>query len=302
MLTSLPYRIFAGLHALENLELSGNRLNSLPEGPWKSVRDTQEGPFNGLTRLERIDLSNNQLHSISYTTFQGLYALKGIDLGRNRLDFISESAFAGLSNLTDLALSNNQLTSLPTMLFYGLTRMRYLTLDSNRLISIPNETLNFCPNLVEIFLGGNPGLLLFPLELPASSNSLSALKEANQFFSYRCKSKFAQFCQRAAAGGVAQAGKHAFFELPSRIRSGIFKLANMKECSCFDRCPLFENEEAFALVLKKYVGERFEHLSLVWQTEICARVRAQGNFAIWDQAHVFDNIFLLIDLIELAWE
>lgn len=89
----LEREVFAetsGLAGLENLNLSFNKLSSVP-GNRKNGRF-----FRGLlVYLKRLDLSNNQISSIGEMAFTYMYNLEWVDLSNNPLTRIEYFIFAG---------------------------------------------------------------------------------------------------------------------------------------------------------------------------------------------------------------
>ncbi|KAL8175243.1 UNVERIFIED_CONTAM: hypothetical protein K2H54_017258 [Gekko kuhli] len=114
---------FAGLPALQLLDLSQNQISALPRNVFQ--------PLGGLSNL---DLSANQLHEISNETFRGLRGLERLYLHRNRIRLIHPQAFDSLESLLELKLQDNQLQALPplrlpTLLLLDVSRNSIATLE-----------------------------------------------------------------------------------------------------------------------------------------------------------------------------
>ncbi|NXF10347.1 VASN protein, partial [Smithornis capensis] len=103
-ITTLGEDSFAGLPALQLLDLSQNKITSI-----------QRNIFQPLTELVNLDLSSNQLQEITNETFHGLRLLERLYLQRNRIQHIHAAAFDSLENLLELKLQNNQLRAVPPL-------------------------------------------------------------------------------------------------------------------------------------------------------------------------------------------
>ncbi|NWS98649.1 VASN protein, partial [Mionectes macconnelli] len=103
-ITTLSEDSFAGLPALQLLDLSQNKITSI-----------QKNIFQPLTELVNLDLSSNQLQEITNETFHGLRLLERLYLQRNRIQHIHTAAFDTLENLLELKLQNNQLRAVPPL-------------------------------------------------------------------------------------------------------------------------------------------------------------------------------------------
>ncbi|NXL18433.1 VASN protein, partial [Setophaga kirtlandii] len=103
-ITTLSEDSFAGLPALQLLDLSQNKITSI-----------QRNIFQPLTELVNLDLSFNQLQEITNETFHGLRLLERLYLQRNRIQHIHAAAFDTLENLLELKLQNNQLRAVPPL-------------------------------------------------------------------------------------------------------------------------------------------------------------------------------------------
>ncbi|KAK3547086.1 hypothetical protein QTP86_010527 [Hemibagrus guttatus] len=148
---------FRKLRVLEVLDLSGNKLSTLPLGLPKSlhllrVKDNQiaelpEGALTGMSKLKELHLSNNQI----------------------KLGSIYQGAWQELGSLMTLDLSGNLLSHVPADLPESL---EYLHLENNRISSISATDFISTPNIKSIFL---------------RFNRLSALSVAEDSFSHLSK-------------------------------------------------------------------------------------------------------------------
>ncbi|GAA6081135.1 podocan, partial [Tachysurus ichikawai] len=128
---------FRKLRVLEVLDLSGNKLSTLPLGLPKSLRllrvknnqiaELPEGSLMGMSKLKELHLSNNQI----------------------KLGSIYQGAWQELGSLTTLELSGNLLSHVPADLPESL---EFLHLQNNRISSISATDFISTPNIKSIFL------------------------------------------------------------------------------------------------------------------------------------------------------
>jgi hypothetical protein len=150
-LTHFPREVFDLADSLEVLNLSNNRLSSLPDDLPK------------LQNLRVLFLNNNQFEAVPEVLAQ-CPKLSMISFKSNHLTDLSETALPPQTRW--LILTNNQLTTLPAALG-RLTKLQKLMLAGNYLRALPNE-LSACLNLELIRIAANE-LTAFPqwlLSLP----------------------------------------------------------------------------------------------------------------------------------------
>ncbi|KAG5278916.1 hypothetical protein AALO_G00104130 [Alosa alosa] len=150
---------FAGLGALELLDLSQNQLVDLPDGV-----------FGQLSSLRNLDLSSNQIVHISEHSFSGLVTLERLYLYSNRIQSIHPAAFEGLEQLLELKLQKNALTILPPI---RLPRLLLLDVSRNR-IPPPSAADLQTPNLESLKMA-DLGLTNLDEELMSSLTNLHVL-------------------------------------------------------------------------------------------------------------------------------
>eukprot|EP00284_Hemiselmis_tepida_P008217 CAMPEP_0174927172 /NCGR_PEP_ID=MMETSP1355-20121228/17991_1 /TAXON_ID=464990 /ORGANISM="Hemiselmis tepida, Strain CCMP443" /LENGTH=294 /DNA_ID=CAMNT_0016173261 /DNA_START=72 /DNA_END=956 /DNA_ORIENTATION=- len=116
----------ARLQALQQLDLSGNRLGSLPE------------IFMGMGKLKELSLARNLL-TVVPGSVAALESLKMLDLSGNKLVTLPDG-IGGLKNLEDLDVSTNKLTRLLDDCA-GMERLRRVNAESNQLGGVPAALL-----------------------------------------------------------------------------------------------------------------------------------------------------------------
>jgi len=137
-LTELP-PLPAELLSLRRLDLSGNRLQAVPDEVFR------------LTQLEELNLAGNRITQLD-PKIGTLHALRSLDLSENRLSTLP-SELAGCTNLETLSLFDNQFSTLPAVV-HELVALRSLDLAGNRIVEVPN--LQTLLNLEMLNLAGNP--------------------------------------------------------------------------------------------------------------------------------------------------
>ncbi|MBN1308368.1 MAG: leucine-rich repeat domain-containing protein [Chitinispirillaceae bacterium] len=145
LLRSLPKRLailpasVGRLSALQNLDVSGNTLDSVPES------------IGRCTDLEFLCMYRNRL-SVFPGWITGCTGLKRLGLGENQLDHIPES-IGMLRALKDLLLGENRLTRLPDSIG-ALRSLKVLDISGNLLETLPASVV-YLDSLSCLFLAGN---------------------------------------------------------------------------------------------------------------------------------------------------
>ena len=135
---------FFGLTSLENLWMSYNNLESLPEDI-----------FSDQNSLKQLDLGNNQLENLPDNIFSGLNSLKLLSMGFNQLN--SLPSFDDLDSLDQLLIGNNKLKDLSKSIFKNKSYLRTLDLCHNQLEEEDLTAELFSDlSLIVLYLNGNP--------------------------------------------------------------------------------------------------------------------------------------------------
>jgi Leucine-rich repeat (LRR) protein len=201
----------AGLTSLQNLDLSGNGLRSMPPDelchlPSLTSLNLSHNELGSvadlglvsskcrLLRLESMDLSANEITTLhSHMLSAHWPQLKTLNMKNNFVRHVEDMEVAGLKkcSLETLDLSNNQINALPASLLqhcHGLTELR---LANNSLTSLDAaffdglkrlQTLDLSGNRMASMTGRQTRDLGSVKELDLSSNQLSILTESTRVF------------------------------------------------------------------------------------------------------------------------
>ena len=159
----------SGLPNLEDLNLGGNYLRSLPKGELCNLPRlrtlnvsgneiaslSQLGLSECMERLQVLDLSHNEISELKREEVKS-DSLVELILSSNYISEVHEAALAGLGRLELLDLSDNQLTSLPERLFRGNGDLLVLSLANNSLTKLDSEVFDRSQQKLEVLdLSGN---------------------------------------------------------------------------------------------------------------------------------------------------
>lgn len=132
------------------LRLENNLLKSL------------DGSLMGLHGLQRLNLSNNRLEKIAPDDLIGLDDLRVLDISHNRLTTLEETSKTFLPSLESLFAANNLLTALERD-FHGLPVLCWADLSHNQIQTIARELtaktrckIHNVLGTLRIFIQGNP--------------------------------------------------------------------------------------------------------------------------------------------------
>ena len=167
--TTVAADAFNGLTALEKLNLSFNKLETLPEDAFDGLTalrildlsfnvltSLHENIFDGLTALEELHLSfNTDMAALDADIFEGLIALDTLQLGYIGQTTLHADIFDGLTALRILALSDNFLTTLDADIFEGRTNLEAVALNNNLLTTLDADIFDGLTALIQVYLSGN---------------------------------------------------------------------------------------------------------------------------------------------------
>ncbi|XP_066285550.1 uncharacterized protein [Branchiostoma lanceolatum] len=192
-LSEIPLQLSRLAYSLRMLDLSGNTIQSLEPGTFKSFRTLRDlvlsdvglntikrDAFDGLKKLLRLSLAYNNLTTIpeelgrlpnlaelyvrgnsirtlKRTSLEGLTSLEFLDLSDLGLKVLEPGAFDNLAVLDTLVLSDNSwIYNLKTGVFRGLESLRTLRMTDCGLRTINPRMLSDMPALTSVVLHGNP--------------------------------------------------------------------------------------------------------------------------------------------------
>uniref|UniRef100_A0A8D2JAA2 Toll like receptor 7 n=1 Tax=Varanus komodoensis TaxID=61221 RepID=A0A8D2JAA2_VARKO len=139
-------------HSLKILEFRKNRLDIL----WKAGTDKHFAFFKNLSSLENLDISDNSLNFIPNDVFDGLpQTLKVFKLADNNIKYFNWSKLQILKNLLVLDLSNNQLITVPHELSNCSPTLQQFILQNNRIKKLTNNFLQQAFHLKHLDLSFN---------------------------------------------------------------------------------------------------------------------------------------------------
>jgi hypothetical protein len=142
---------------IQSLDLSSNKLLSLPEGL-----------FSVLPLLQELYLERNGLTNLP-SDISELTQLETLDLSSNRFDQIPE-CISTLQKLRNLVLNQNNITEIPAHIS-NLKALNVFRAEDNSITEISEDLLNNCLALREISLEGNKVSVV-----PASISNLTGLR------------------------------------------------------------------------------------------------------------------------------
>ncbi|XP_015178510.1 PREDICTED: insulin-like growth factor-binding protein complex acid labile subunit isoform X2 [Polistes dominula] len=141
----LDPQTFDEMPALNRLNLSSNRISSLPNGLFKF-----------LTSLRELDISYNKINKLEENMFRGAVTLNRINLSGNPLKTLQVTPFLSVPSLAKLDVSQCELERVWSEARVPLQSLRLLSVRSNLLQRITLEELNATPKLSALDWSHNP--------------------------------------------------------------------------------------------------------------------------------------------------
>lgn len=163
-ISSLPERVFQGLSKLEYLLLDKN-----------SISEIDGTVFSDTPLLKQMSLKANKIESLGPDGFGDLQELTSLDLSKNSIQTIQPGALAGLPKLKKLKLILNPDIRLNNQTFAGLSSLTYLDLSANRLVELPPDLFTDASSLDTLILGANRLTTFRASWLHGAEKSLRAL-------------------------------------------------------------------------------------------------------------------------------
>ena len=151
----LQFGQFSGLSGLRIVNLSHNRLRSLPRDVFSS------------TSVESVDLSSNEFVAMPTSALTEISSnLRHLNLSRNAIEHLDSTMFSNMPHLLSLSFANNRLTVLPDNIFIGVGGLRTLDLSSNPLRVNFKSLCHYIRRLHSLKLSGVELDVLPTLQLP----------------------------------------------------------------------------------------------------------------------------------------
>ncbi|XP_069178132.1 leucine-rich repeat-containing protein let-4 isoform X1 [Procambarus clarkii] len=222
-LAEVPTASLTRLRKLKLLDLSGNKLTSIPDEAFKGLRlstlkladnelSLSGRTFAGLeaslknlnlkgTKLRAVpqalrslpvlaflDIAQNQIRSLEGGVLRNLHSLTALNIERNLLQALEVDDFKGVNDtLSSLSLLNNLITDFPSDALNTLTELRVLDIGFNLITEVPEDGFRGIKSLTLLALDGNP-LTSVPGQAFAHLNtSLRGLSVGGRFLHCDCK-------------------------------------------------------------------------------------------------------------------
>ncbi|VVD04322.1 unnamed protein product, partial [Leptidea sinapis] len=134
-LSSLPADLFTNSTNIHSLDLSHNKLVTLPPGLLAHLA------------LTDLDLSHNELTSLEQDLLSETGALERLDLSYNKLEVLPGGVLRSARALQYLSVAHNRITYLNESWVRGAGNLRELRLDHNQLTTLSAAALGLLPNL-----------------------------------------------------------------------------------------------------------------------------------------------------------
>ncbi|KAJ8672692.1 hypothetical protein QAD02_003952 [Eretmocerus hayati] len=120
------------------------------------IERVDERAFAGLSNLVELDLSHNRLTSVPSSSFGDTPFLRELNLAHNPLGRIGSNAFERTRNLVKLDLTSTRLNELAAKSFHGLEVLESLKLGHNNVSTLQRNTFEPLIKLTSIELYDNP--------------------------------------------------------------------------------------------------------------------------------------------------
>ncbi|XP_069062979.1 toll-like receptor 7 [Pleurodeles waltl] len=194
-------------HSLKVLVFRYNRLDMM----WEGGTYTYLNLFTNLHQLEILDISYNKLQTVPHTVIDNLpRGLKKLYITFNEITFFHWKSISSLVSLTILDLSQNLLNFLPKEPVYFGSNFTFLSLESNKIQTLNQAFFSNCSTLKYLIVKNNniklinenslPETLLQNLQyLDVSGNPLQCTCDAHWFIRF---SKSAKLLLKHASTGL----------------------------------------------------------------------------------------------------
>lgn len=181
---------FSRLSQLRWIDLSGNRISSIPSNA-----------FQFLFNLQHLELMDLGLTSIEPEWFDDLQALFDLRLDGNNFNLIPQNSFNNLRSLTTITLANNQIRNLHANSFgNSLNTLVYLLATNNNIRALDPSIIDNSPRLQWLHLNNNFCANLNFYNIQSDSNAVreqlaECFRMFNGFMSCTYYDYFAYLCR-----------------------------------------------------------------------------------------------------------
>lgn len=156
-LAAYPDKALQGLKILQNLDLTGNRMQTFSEAAFAPFGDLRElilagnnisaaleaGAFDQFpSKIEHLDLSTGQIQSVPTSVLASAPSLSWLSLATNNIKILPKGAFPDNNNLIYLDLSANPFPRIDADTFASLKKVEHLILNEDLLLSLDLSMLN----------------------------------------------------------------------------------------------------------------------------------------------------------------
>ena len=146
---NLNESIFGGLHYIQFIDLSNNKLSTLPQGLFPNlsmlsylnltncrISVIETGVFSDLRSLNELHLDHNLIFQLPHNLFQSeMKYLQLVSLNSNLLEYLAENLFVNTPNISTLDLSRNLLATFNQRTFVPvLSTLKFIDLSENPIL------------------------------------------------------------------------------------------------------------------------------------------------------------------------
>ena len=155
---------FKDLSSLQNLNMTGNKLNKPPflkdicdtlltiDFSNNQISEITDGHFIGCAKVLSLNLKINLIKELTNLTLIGLDSLEQLQLEKNAISSIECHAFWGLSSVTNIELHNNKLRDFPCYCFRNNSaKMKSITIFVNPIENIDVAAVKCIPSIESIY-------------------------------------------------------------------------------------------------------------------------------------------------------
>ncbi|KAI1731045.1 leucine rich repeat domain-containing protein [Ditylenchus destructor] len=190
-LTKIPSVVLQGMHRLQHLDLSKNKIAKID----KMAFGSYEGGGGGSVSLVKLNLAGNQiLEVVDPGSFLYMSQLTYLDLSFNRIKRLT--SFQWLAHLERVSLSRNRIHTLNAKTFHSTSaiQVKWLNLAHNRISNMHTSAFENLPNLEQLLLNNNQLTTLQP-QILSSLKNLRQLSLAHNQINETQESAFANLPQ-----------------------------------------------------------------------------------------------------------